>query len=70
MRGGNEMTDLTPENDEREKDANRGPRKSLADDLILAEFAELSRTRGLQKDKASEELRKEPAGVEDQERDP
>ena len=65
------MTDLTPENDDREKDAKRGRRNSLADDLILAEFAELSRTCGLQtdKDKALEESRKERAGVEDQKKD-
>ena len=60
------MSDETPEDADREKIAKTGPRKTLADDLIRAEFAELSRTSGHGIKDASETSGTECSGIEDQ----
>ena len=58
------MIDEKPENAEA-KSAKAGPRETLADDLIRAEFAELSRTRGCRESDDSKESATESASVEE-----
>jgi hypothetical protein len=43
-------TEESPQNPEKDEDARNGPRETLADDLIRAEFAELCRQRANLKD--------------------
>lgn len=60
------MTDDTPANPDQDKRKKTERRETLTDDLIRAEFAEVSRVRGRQRDDSSEHPPEPGTGAEDQ----
>ena len=60
------MPDDTPANSDKDKGAKRERRETLTDDLIRAEFAEVSRVRDRGRDSASEHPPELRSGAEDQ----
>jgi hypothetical protein len=62
------MSDPIPSNPEKDKDAEKERRDSLPDDLIRAEFADLSRACGRPRNDASDRSEKDALGAGDQDK--
>jgi len=62
------MSDPIPSNPEKDKDAEKERRESLPDELIRAEFADLSRACGRPRNNASDQSEEDAVGADDQDK--